>query len=110
MSGGETVESGRRLPLALTDLVNLIFAGNVPNIACGALYDASLCALTKIDGGIRPIAVGSILRRLPAKLAANYGSVFLSGTLRPKKLCVGTPGDKTPNFSPFFLSSSKPRN
>ena len=92
MLGGETVESGRRLLSALTDLVNLILAGNVPSIACGALYGASLCALTKKDGGIRPIAVGSTFRRLSAKLAANYGSAFLSGTLRPKQLGVGTPG------------------
>ena len=92
MSGGETVESGRRLPLALTDLVNLIFAGNVPNVACGALYGVSLCNLTKKDGGIRPIAIGSTFRRLSAKLAANYVSASLSGSLRPKQLGVGTTG------------------
>ena len=32
---------------------------------------ASLCALNKKDGGIRPIAVGSTLRRLVAKTAAK---------------------------------------
>ena len=85
MLGGETVESERRLLLALTDMVNLILAGNVPNIACGALYGASLWALTKKDGGIRLNSVASTFRRLSAKLAANYGSGFLSGTLRPKQ-------------------------
>ena len=59
-------------------MVNLIFAGNVPNIACDALFGASLCALTKKDGGIRPIAVGSSFRKLSAEMAANYGSAFLS--------------------------------
>ena len=73
-------------------MVNLILGGNVPNIACGALYGVSLCALTKKDGGIRPIPVGSTFRSLSAKLAANYGNVFLSGSLPPKQLDIGTPG------------------
>ena len=92
MLGRETAESGRRLLSALTSLVNIILSGNVPSYACGALYGASLCALNKKGGGIRPVAIGSTFRRLPAKLAARYGQAALSAYLRPVQLGVGTPG------------------
>ena len=58
----------------------------------GALYSASLCDFAKKDEVIRPLPVGSTFHRLSAKFAANYGSVFLSGSLRPKQLGVGTAG------------------
>jgi hypothetical protein len=35
------------------------------------LYGVSLCALSKKDGGIRPIAVGCTLRRLAAKIVCT---------------------------------------
>ena len=92
MLGRQTAESGRRLLSALTSLVNIVLAGNVPSYACGALYGASLCALNKKGGGIRPVAIGSAFRRLPAKLAARYGQAALSEYLRPVQLGVGTPG------------------
>ena len=56
---------------ALVDLVSVLLSGNVPESVCPWLYGASLTALKKKDGGTRSIAVGNVLRRLPAKLACQ---------------------------------------
>ncbi|XP_037975355.2 uncharacterized protein LOC119694031 [Plutella xylostella] len=55
------------------------------------LYGASLCALMKKDGGIRPIAVGSALRRLVAKLGCNAVRGVMSAQLQPRQLGFGVP-------------------
>ena len=92
MLAKETVENGRRLLESLTRLANLMLNGGVPDFSCPALYGASLCALTKKDGGIRPIAVGSVLRRLTAKIAAKHATGLLASQFTPRQLGVGTPG------------------
>ena len=70
MLAKETIENGRRLLGSLTRLANLMLNGGVPDFSCPALYGASLCSLTKKkNGGIRPIAVGSVLRRLTTALS-----------------------------------------
>jgi hypothetical protein len=51
---------------------------------------ASLCALSKKDGGIRPIAIGSTFRRLASKLGCYYLSGEISNYLKPKQLSFGT--------------------
>ncbi|GAV08353.1 hypothetical protein RvY_18061-3 [Ramazzottius varieornatus] len=48
-----------QLAQALADLVGLMLDGKVPEDVCPALYGASLIALLKKTGGIRPIAVGN---------------------------------------------------
>ena len=48
---------------------NVIFQGLVPTWMCPLFYGATLIALSKSDGGVRPIAVGMTLRRLAAKIA-----------------------------------------
>lgn len=53
-------EAGESLLRELTALINLMLAGNVHDAVIDVLYGANLCALRKKDGGIRPIAVGSI--------------------------------------------------
>ena len=92
MLAKETVENRRRLLASLTRLANLMLNGGVPKFACPALYGASLCALTKKDGGIRPIAVGSVLRRVTAKIAAKHATGLLASQFTPRQLGVGTPG------------------
>jgi hypothetical protein len=54
------------------------------------IYGASLCALSKKDGGIRPIAIGSTFRRLASKLGCYYLSGEISNYLKPKQLGFGT--------------------
>ena len=62
-------EAGRRLLTRLTEFTNLCLTGRVPADIQPIFCGASLCALNKKDGGIRPIAVGSTLRRLVSKAA-----------------------------------------
>jgi hypothetical protein len=51
---------------SLAKIIDLMFLGLIPLEISQILYGASLCALSKKDGGIRPIAVGCTLRRLAA--------------------------------------------
>ncbi|KAF0288994.1 Ubiquitin carboxyl-terminal hydrolase 2 [Amphibalanus amphitrite] len=87
----ETAESGRRLLSSLTALTNLVLRGLVPECGRDALFGASLCALRKKDGGLRPIAVGSVFRRLPGRIAARHIADIIGPELRPTQLGVGTP-------------------
>ena len=50
-----------------TTLVNVLAKGEAPNSLAPFLASATLAALPKKDDGIRPIAVGEVLRRLTAK-------------------------------------------
>ncbi|XP_073948774.1 LOW QUALITY PROTEIN: uncharacterized protein [Choristoneura fumiferana] len=82
-------ESGEMLLKDLTALVNIMLAGQVPDGIKDVLYGANLCALIKKDGGIRPIAVGSTLRRLAAKIACR--SILLKyPELQPVQLGFGS--------------------
>lgn len=45
---------------ALTKLTNFLLAGKLNDVICELVYGASLCALTKKDGNIRPIAIQEI--------------------------------------------------
>ena len=51
-------------------------------------FPANLTALGKKDGGIRPIALGNILRRLASKVANHFASHNVSNFLRPVQLGV----------------------
>ena len=59
---------------AVLDVVNLLARGEDPTSVAPYLCRASLLALKKKDGGIRPIAVGEILRRLVAKCLCRLSS------------------------------------
>ena len=64
--------------------------GHLPEFALPAFFGASLIALQKKDGGLRPIAVGSVYRRITAKVATSsvYGQI--GAELRPVQLGVAT--------------------
>ena len=87
----EASESGRRLLQVLTRLVNLILAGRIPHFVQRVMFSASLCALKKKDGGVRPKAVGSFYMRLAGRIAAKDASISTSNTLLPIQLDVGVP-------------------
>jgi hypothetical protein len=76
----------------LSDLVNLLLMGGLPEEVNEVIYGANLLALSKKDGGIRPIAVGYTWRRLAAKCANSYAVTRLSQLLAPIQLGVGIPG------------------
>merc|ERR1711989_33011 len=65
--------------------------GKVPDCAREAIFGAPLCALRKKDGGVRPIAVGSVNRRLAGRILAHQAASRLSPELSPIQLGVGVP-------------------
>ena len=88
---GRTVaEAGARLLTALTALTNLAISGQIPDFAVQAFYGASLIALRKKGGGLRPIAIGSVFRRIAAKIAVSNVSAAIGAELRPAQLGVAT--------------------
>lgn len=74
----------------LTDLVNVMLAGQVPSDVIDILYGANLCALLKKDGGIRPIAVGTTFRRLAAKITCRANLEKLGREFTPVQLGFGS--------------------
>lgn len=82
-------EVKNRLLTAVTSLTTIILGGTVPASICRYLYGATLTALQKICGGIRPIAVGNTWRRIAAKLACRRVSSTLSNLFQPNQLGVG---------------------
>ena len=76
-----SAEAGVNLFTTLTDFVNAILRGEVLDFAVSTFFGATLCALTKKDGGIRPIAVGNTLRKLAAKVGARPLSHSLGSEL-----------------------------
>lgn len=83
-------EAGKRALSSLTQLCNFLLSGKVINEICPILYGASLCAFLKKDGGIRPIAVGSVFRRLSAKMSCFQVKSDLLSYLSPNQLGVAT--------------------
>ena len=57
--------------------------GEVPQFAVPILYGANECAIRKKDGGIRPIAVGSTIRKLSVKVGSRPVVRALGEELRP---------------------------
>jgi hypothetical protein len=83
-------EAGQKTLRALTKLCNFLLSGQLPSEICHLLYGASLCALNKKDGGVRPIAIGNCLRRLTSKLACFQSRNIINSYLSPHQLGVGT--------------------
>jgi hypothetical protein len=83
-------EAGQKALRALTKLCNFLLSGQLPSEICHLLYGASLCALNKNDGGIRPIAIGNCLRRLTSKLACFQSRNIVNSYLSPHQLGVAT--------------------
>ena len=69
----------------------IVLCGKVPEEVCRIFYGANLTALSKPDGGVRPIAVGFTLRRLASKIL-SYKLLGKSESLfQPNQVGVGTP-------------------
>ena len=77
---------------ALTRLVNKMGSGSVPAIIAPFLSGARLIAGNKKDGGIRPIAVGNILRRLTSKCFSYGMAVRAANILCPLQMGVAVRG------------------
>lgn len=79
-----------RLLEHLAKLCNFLLSGQLNPEVCSYIYGASLCALSKKDGGIRPIAIGSAFRRLTAKLGCRAVREEMAAYLQPCQLGFGT--------------------
>lgn len=82
-------EAGSGLLRDLTALANFMLDGHIPTEIVPILYGANLVALAKKDGGVRPIAVGSTLRRLTSKLCCQKIQDSLSKKFQPRQLGFG---------------------
>ncbi|CAK1587163.1 unnamed protein product [Parnassius mnemosyne] len=69
-----------------------MYSGNVNPEIVPILFGANLIALTKKDGGVRPIAVGSTLRRLASKIAVRHILQKLNSEFEPVQLGFGVKG------------------
>ena len=77
--------------LSLTKLINLLCAGATPPAVSPHLCGASLFPCKKKDGGLRPIAVGEVLRRLTSKCVAKAVQSEALRVLAPLQVGVGVP-------------------
>ena len=77
---------------ALTKLVNIMAAGKLPKEVAPFLCGANLFAAIKKTGGMRPVAVGGVLRRLTAKCIMYKVSGKAAELLRPLQFGVGFQG------------------
>ena len=89
---GAPANRAARAGAALTRVVNLMSAGRVPAEVAPFLCGARLHAAKKKDGGLRPIAVGNLLRRLTSKLIAAALADKAAEHLSPHQLGVGVRG------------------
>jgi hypothetical protein len=85
-------DEGVCLRQVLTDFLNLIGSGYVPDSIRPIFFGAALTALRKKDGGIRPIAVGLTWRRLVAKILVKRITPDLASKFSPHQLGVGVRG------------------
>ena len=88
----QTAEAGRRSMKALTNICSKLLRGQIPKHARDLLFAANLTALRKKDGGIQPIAVGNVFRRLATKIAVKRVMTELLRQLPPVQLGVGVSG------------------
>ena len=92
MTGPINNGGAQALISALSRFVTMVLQGKVPISIRPFFFGASLTALTKKDGGIRPIAVGCTLRRLAAKIAGFRVRDRMAALLAPRQLGYGVRG------------------
>ena len=101
-----------QLLTALSSFANLVLEGRTPPSIRPAFFGASLIALEKKGGGIRPIAVGSTLRRLVAKAASAIMKTKMSALLAPTQLGFGIKGgvDAAIHAARYYLHHLTPHH
>ena len=90
---GTTTPSAKHCLENLTCLINFLLSGRADPRIAPWLCGAPLTALLKKQGGIRPIAVGEVLRRLISRLCCSAVKADLPDTFLPYgQVGVGVPG------------------
>ena len=77
---------------SLTELINLLLDGKFDTDINTIVYGGRLLAISKKDGGVRPIAVRYTIRRLAAKCANRHVIEERSRVLQPRQIGVGVAG------------------
>ncbi|KAL5714452.1 hypothetical protein ACHQM5_016415 [Ranunculus cassubicifolius] len=83
---------GEELIRGMTGMVNLFLAGGCPSELAELIASAPLTPLLKPDGGVRPIAVGCVWRRLVSKVAMKVVGKQMVRYLEKRQFGVGIPG------------------
>ena len=82
--GDESIEQ-------LTSMCNLLARGDAPKPLAHYLAGATLLALEKPGGGVRPIAIGEVIRRLVAKCFCKVYESEAKEYLWPRQIGVAAP-------------------
>ncbi|XP_026396172.1 uncharacterized protein LOC113290799 [Papaver somniferum] len=90
MSGASSAVADE-LVTSITKVVNILLAGKCPAILGEYIASAPLTPLQKPGGGLRPIAVGTIWRKLVSKVAAVKIGKEMSTYLGDYQFGVGVP-------------------
>lgn len=108
LSVGDTEASP--LISALISFSTLVLEGRTPKEVRPFFFGASLVALEKKSGGVRPIAVECTLRRLVAKVAGLSVVVDMTALLAPRQLGYGVRGgaEAAVHAARKFLSNMDP--
>ena len=69
--------------------MNFLLSGSLPEFIRRTVFGATLTAFNKADGGLRPIAVGTLYRRLSTKVGLRPISTPLGEKLAPVQLGFG---------------------
>ncbi|GKE70766.1 putative reverse transcriptase domain-containing protein, partial [Tanacetum coccineum] len=89
---GAVVAVSDELVSSITQVVNLFLVGNCPPMLGEYIASAPLTPLVKPGGGIRPIVVGTVWRRLVSKVSAIMIGHSLDGYLDGLQFGVGVAG------------------
>lgn len=87
-----TGEAGLRLLKSITALSNYMLSGKLQSDFIKIMYGASLCALDRKGGGVRPIVVGNTFRRLTSKLACWSVRSDMASKFAPRQVGFGING------------------
>ena len=85
-------ESAGPLLQAMTDFINLMLRGECPHQIRDQIFGGTLIALSKKSGGLRPIVIGHVWRRLAAKCANGYAPRRFGSFFAPLQVGIAAPG------------------
>lgn len=109
---GTAAAVSEELLSAITGVVNLWLAGQCPASLGDYVASAPIIPLLKPDGGLRPIVVGTIWRRLCSKLAASVVRNEMACYLGDHQFGVGIPcgGESILHSANIFLEMQGTHN
>ena len=97
-------ESDKRLLTSVTSFLNSLLEGKCHKDFVHILFGGRLFAMNKKSGGIRPIIVGYVWRRLAAKCAIDHAINTLADYLHPSNWMLGFQGAVRPLYTQLGAS------